>query len=444
MSVGLGMVALELTTNLVDRRLGTTGHLVVVTCGIFFSIWGLKELLAAWWPSLSRSTFGRNRFLLPIEGQIYLGIMFVVFVGSMLGRSNPLMLVFSLMAGPFIVNGWLTRTMLKRLSVTRIVPERVMAGEPTSVEITLSNGKTWLSAWLMTAVDRVSNEREALFPSVLFTRVPPSSARSGHYPLRLEQRGVYEAGPLQVNTRFPLGLVERGLILNVVDRIIVYPRIGRLAPRGKTRLQQATQLSNTSLPQGGLYNDEFHKLRDFRRGDELRSIHWKTSARRSELMVREFRQSRDQNLALLLDAWLPLHPAPADHAAVELAISLAATITADLARQGREAVPYFAALGSQLLEWGGASGSHRLETLLEGLALLQPATTAEASPLLEHCAPHVTGRHSILLVTSRPTDVLPSLSRWASEQPQSRSRLLRIVDVLSSRSPEAETLVTWS
>ena len=56
--------------------------------------------------------------------------MGVMFIGAVIGQSNMLILVFALMAGPFVLNGWATFTMLKRMSVKRLVPPRVMAGEP--------------------------------------------------------------------------------------------------------------------------------------------------------------------------------------------------------------------------------------------------------------------------------------------------------------------------
>lgn len=443
MAVGLGMVALELYTAFVHARLGAVGHVVVLTCGIFFSIWGLKEIIAGLWPRLGQAGIGRHRFLLPAEGQAYLAIMFVVFVGSMLGRSNPLMLVFCILAGPFIVNGWLTFTILKRLKVTRQAPIRVMAGEPASVEITLENGKRWLSSWLMSVVDRAANGREALHPSVLFARIPPHDAQSGRYPLELAQRGVYELGPLQINTRFPLGLVERGLNVDLRDRILVYPRLGRLTPDWQLRLRQASQSAAQKLPRGGSFDDEFHKIRDYRPGDDLRAVHWKTSARQSELMVREFQQSRDQDLVVLLDAWVPPRPSPADELAVERAISIAASVATDQCQRGRDAFPYVAAGGKTLLEWGGASGSHRLEALLDGLATLEPSPLVTLPPLLQKCAAHLTSRHRLLIVTSRPHDILTAVSHWAAEQPAERGRLVRSLDVLSARDPQTDQWIAW-
>ena len=414
------------------------------TIGIFFSIWGLKELIAGLWPSLGQSGIGRHRFVLPGEGQALLLIMLAVFVGSMVGRSNPLMLVFALMAGPFIVNGWLTRTMLKRLDVARRVPLRVMAGEPASVEVTVDNHKRLLSSWLMTAVDRVANPDEALAPSVMFARIPPRESRTGVYQLQLMRRGVYEVGPLQLKTRFPLGLVERGLIIDRQDQILVYPRLGRLSPDWQLRLQQATQLASQKQPRGGSFEDEFHKLRDYRPGDELRAIHWKTSARQSDLMVREFQQSRDQDLVIVLDPWIPPRSAPEDDFAVERAISLAASIAADQCQRGRDAFPFFAAGGRQPFEWGGAAGSHRLEALLDALALLEPSHSVDLGRLLTQALEHLTARHRLLLVTSRRGDPGEFINRWVWEQPQERGRLLRSLDVIAARDHVVDRFIAWN
>jgi uncharacterized protein (DUF58 family) len=443
MLFGLGIVGGELYAGLIAARLGPVGHVVILTCGVFFSIWGLKEIIAGVWPRLGHAGIGRHRFLLPAEGQVYLVIMFAVFVGSMLGRSNPLMLVFSMLAGPFIVNGWLTFTLLKRLRISRQAPVRVMAGEPTSVELTLTNGKRWLSSWLMSVVDRVHNDRETLSPSVLFARIPPQDARRGHYHLELAQRGVYELGPLQINTRFPLGLVERGLNVELRDRILVYPRLGRLTPDWQVRLRQASQFAQQKQPSGGSFDDEFHKIRDYRAGDDLRAVHWKTSARKSELMVREFQQSRDQDLVVLLDAWLPARPAVDDRLAVERAISLAASVAADQCQRGRDAFPYFVARGKELLEWGGAAGSHRLEALLDGLATLEPTAEVDLGPLLHKCVEQLTTRHRLLLVTSRRGDLEALISRWAAEQPAERGRVLRSLDVLKSSDKQVEQWIRW-
>jgi uncharacterized protein (DUF58 family) len=78
---------------------------------------------------------------------------------------------------------------------------------------------------------------------------------------------------------------------------------------------------------------DLHGLRPFRTGDSPRWIHWRTSARKNELMVREFEDSSPPNLMLVVEPWLS--PAPANHEKQQLewAISLAATICKEWCRE---------------------------------------------------------------------------------------------------------------
>ncbi len=110
--------------------------LLLFFLGGYLILWGAKEILLQQVPRL-RSVRTRQRVMLPRPGIVYLLIMFVMLAGSLQGRSNMLMLVFSLMAGPFILNGWITFTMLKKLDLSRTLPESVMAGERLMVDVTL-------------------------------------------------------------------------------------------------------------------------------------------------------------------------------------------------------------------------------------------------------------------------------------------------------------------
>lgn len=400
MLVGLSLIAMELRYQLLLDRIGTFGRVLVLFTGSWLSVWGLKEVIAAWWPRLGNTSMRRrHRFKMPIAGYVYVIVMIVLFVGSLMTQSNPLMLVFALLAGPFIVNGGITFRMLRGLSVQRSVPRRVMAGEPFSVELRLTNPKRWVSAWLMSVCDRVDNGREYLHPEILFARVRGRSAETGRYQLRLSQRGRYECGPLQVNSRFPLGLVERGLVLAERDEILVYPRIGRLSAGWRRQLQTATQLVSHAHARVGSFHDDFHRIREYRPGDEPRSIHWRTTARRNELMVREFRESRDRHLIVLLDAWVPRRPTAADLQRVEYTISLAATIALDQMLHGRGSGVFFAMSGSMFRSWGGGSGTGDRNDLLDMLAVLQPAPHADIARLLQAAQAEQTPHSRTILVT---------------------------------------------
>ena len=234
--------------------------------------------------------------------------MIVLFVGSQVGQSNMLMLVFSLMAGPFVLNGTVIVIMLQKLSVRRMMPESAFAGELIAVELVLKNEKSFFSSSLMAVTDTIANDRERLQSGVLIARVPPQDERSARYQITLMQRGRYRFGPVYVGSRFPLGIVERGLVFDLPGEILIAPRLGRLTPRWQREHGLADELVHRPDTRAGIFEDEFHRIREYRPGDNPRMIHWRSSARQNELMVREFHQSRNQNLIVLLDLWLSDDP----------------------------------------------------------------------------------------------------------------------------------------
>ena len=441
MLVGLGLIAFELRYGLLRDRLGVAGRVVLVVCAVGFSVWGLQELIAGWWPQLSRRGFARHRSGFPTEGRAYILVMIVLFAGALLGRSNPLLLVFALMAGPFVANAWVSFVLLKRLSVTRYLPERVMAGEPTSIELALCNHKSHLSAWVMLLRDQITSPDEHLPAEVLIPRVPPRSTRTGSYRVRLMHRGRHEFGPLTVSTRFPLGLVERSLSVAQSDSLLVYPRLGRLTARWTQRLQHATDLVAQMTPRSGPFDDEFHKLREYRRGDDLRAIHWKTTARRNELMVREFRESRDRQLVVLLDPWRPSRAPDLDVDRSELAISLAATICVHHLRTSRDSHLYFAANGEPFVEWDSSGGA--TETLLDSLALLTPATGADFTQLHEAAVARGGNRARVLLLSTRPQVAQRELQRLRSDTDSNGGRWSESVEFIDVDPDRLSEIIEW-
>ena len=431
MLTGLGMSGMELSTGFIQGRLGPYGRYTILACGTLFSVWGLKELISGWWPRLGRNGLIRNRFHIPTEGWAFLLIMFVLFIGSLFGRSNPLMLVFSMMAGAFVMNGWLTFTYLKGVTVQRLLPERVMAGELFSVEIALRNRKSWISAWLMTVTDHVSGSQTELAPEIAFIRIPPGAQQRGHYQLILAQRGVHVFGPVHVDTRFPLGLVERGLNLAVPATLRVYPRLGRLQPDWKRKLNNAMEQTSSQVAKSSTFEDEFHSLREYRMGDDLRSVHWRTSARRNELMVRQYRDSRDRSLLILLDAWLPANSGERALDDFELALSFAATVCVDATRNSRESRTTLAVLGSSLVVWRGGRGGEKIESLLDTLADLQPDRQRMISPLWEATLGDRSTQPRILLLTRRPEEAQREIQRLSSQD-----HTLGSVQIVGIGSPE--------
>ncbi len=379
------------------------------TLVVFIGTVGLAQIAAALSftrGALATPRFGSHRSVFPAEGIVYLLIMGVLFTGAMLTRQNTLLLVFTMMVGPFVVNGSLAFGMLRAARIARSVPRRAMAGELFGVELALSNRHPLLSMRMMSVRDEITHDLETLSAEVLFARVGPRAEQVGHYQLRLAQRGRYQLGPLLVSSRFPLGLVERSRLFAITGEVLVYPRIGRLSPLWKGRSQGATELVARPQSRAGVFHDEFHRLREFRTGDNPRDIHWRTSARRGELILREYQQNRDLNLAVVLELWRPSvkSPSPETVDLIERTLSFALTLLIEHGRECRDGTLSLAASGTSTFRWEGQAAAASLESLFDGLALLEPGAAGETSLLLYETLHRTSASTQIVLLTTRPAD----------------------------------------
>ena len=346
-------------------------HLLIWTLafawGLKTSIWGGRRRE---WRSLER--WMPYRIEVTSEGWLYFLMMLTVLVGAMVGQSNLLLLVFGLLCGPFVLNGYLALNVLLRNQVARHLPERAMQGEWFSVDVAVSNRRWWLSSWMLVVEDRVEGGGGVLKPTVLFSRIGPGSERISRYQLRLMQRGKYNFGPVRLFTRFPLGLVERSFTTAVPGSILVHPRIGRLTPAWHQEVLRADELVEQPRTRPGAHDDEFHRLREYRPGDSLRAVHWRTTARRNTLMVREYHESRDLDLALMLDL-ASLEDDTTSFQAVEAVVQFTAILLVEHCRKSRESMVWLGIAGKQTHLWEGAAGPQAIPFLLDQLALCEGA-----------------------------------------------------------------------
>ena len=408
------LLALQRLPWLAERWVGFS-RWVLITLAVGLLLWGVKQLLTSARSkqiATRRPVWNRNRMAITREGIVYVTIMSVMFLGSIIGRTNMLMFVFAMMIGPWVLNGWIAFSMVRRTHTKRILPHRVMAGELISIEIEVENRKWLLSSWLLAARDQVVHHRDHFQASALFVRVPAGQTRRGHYFVRFHQRGEYSFGPLELTTHFPLGLVERGLLFNDFAKLIVHPRVGRMTSRWRSDLWNATELAEQRRMRAGLFDDEFHRIREYRPGDNPKAIHWRTTARSGELMVREYQQTRDCDLVLLVELWQPAQPTAADLDRVELAISFAATVLHENLRQSREARLRMIVVGSQTTTWDQLSS---LELAFDQLALASASATADVRPAIDETMQRISSSSRVVVVSSRPRGESLTRTRGADD-----------------------------
>jgi uncharacterized protein (DUF58 family) len=178
-------------------------------------------------------------------------------------------------------------------------PDRVMRGEASRVTLKVRNVSRIRGATLL-AYDRCGTSSVP----VPLLRMKAGGETTVEYPVPTERRGVVRSGPLRVVRKDPLGLLTLPRSHGEVSQVWVYPKVHPLTavPVGTVRSLDGRV---DRVPQGTI---TFDTLREYVVGDELRHVHWRTTARVGELMVREHVDTSLPRLVLLLDDRLAAHP----------------------------------------------------------------------------------------------------------------------------------------
>jgi uncharacterized protein (DUF58 family) len=181
-----------------------------------------------------------------------------------------------------------------QLTVERVAdPDRLMRGENSQVTLHIANASRLFGASLV-ARDRIRPGGSVPVPLV---RLRPGRVTSVSYPVPTSRRGVIEIGPLEISRRDPLGLVGVVRSYGGSTRVWVRPRVHPIAavPVGLSRSMDGRI---DRVPHGSI---TFAALREYVIGDDLRHVHWRTSARVGELMVREHVDTSLPRVVLLVD-----------------------------------------------------------------------------------------------------------------------------------------------
>ncbi|MGE5192824.1 MAG: DUF58 domain-containing protein [Deltaproteobacteria bacterium] len=389
---------------------------VYLGTGCVLVVWGARALITelAAIALRGRDRPQQRRTRMPPEAVVYGLILLVLCAGALLGHSNMLMLVFGLTAGPFVLNGQMNVGILNGLRVARRLPPRATVGENFAVTLCLANRKRLWSSWMVVAEDMVHVAGEQMQPAVLFTCVPARSQREAAYEIRPGRRGMYEFGPVRVLSRFPLGLMERSFEVGNIEQLVVTPRIGRLKPRWRQAAERGQAVTDLARTRAGAGDDEFHRLREYRGGDNPRAIHWRTTARRNELMVREYQQYPRRDVLLVVDLWLPARAKAEELERAELAVSFAASICVEQMQFADSAVDLLLC-GTGTSRVVGPAGARSIDGLLEELAVVQGGPAERLAAALREAAADSMPQVRKVLITTRSRDTLHEALRGNGE-----------------------------
>jgi uncharacterized protein (DUF58 family) len=306
------------------------------------------------------------------------------------GATALAILGFGLALAAILARGW-TWAVSRSLSVERLPPVApTVEGEPLALEVVV-RGRPWLASRieLRDRIGPLGEQQIALgrndAAAVVVERAP---------------RGRYALGPGTLLVDDPLGLSRLELPVPAAGAVLVRPRIPHL---GLLFSDAGSRGDGGRRQPSGL---EPHGVREYVEGEPLRAVHWATSARRGQLMVRELEDAPRDSVAVLLDVERSSIAGPPGDSSLDDAVRAAAGLVRAHAARSR---------GAMLVIGTPAPEVHRVRTLgsewERALDALAGVEGADGTPLAALVAPRglLATIAELVVVTARPEQIADAL-----------------------------------
>ena len=269
-----------------------------------------------------------------------------------------------------VVSALLLRRFRHRLGLSRRVePATVTAGQSATVRLQLSCEGSTVGGILL--LEEQLPYALGSRPRFVLDRAVGRWRREMSYRVRPELRGHYTLGPMTVRITDPLGMVETFRSFTSHGDLVVTPTVEHLPA---IQLSGSWTGSGDNRPRafaGGSAEDV--TIREYRRGDDLRRVHWRSSARTGELMVRREEQPWQSRATVFVDNRRRAHEGEGASSSFERAVSVAASVAMHLVSRGyRVRLTTADPSAAQAQQWHehGVTASESAP-LLESLAVLQ-------------------------------------------------------------------------
>ena len=309
-----------------------------------------------------RGLFGR----LTARGWSFLAAGWAAVLGGLAIPEPDLVRVGALLVTLPVVSALIVGRPRYRLAcIRRLDPPRVPAGQPVTVTARVDSVSRVRTGVLL-AEDVIPDTLGAR-PRFVLDEIEPGGHRELSYQIRSDTRGKFPVGPLRVRVADAFGLVEVSKSLGATSTLVVTPKIvplsGAAAP--SSWLGQGDGGMRTISAVG----EDDAAPRTYQDGDSLHRVHWKSTARHGQLMVRREEHQWRNSVSVFLDTRRCAHSGRGAASSFEFAVSAAASIGAHLSGEG------FAA---RLITEAGeiATRGTFSDTLLDMLAVITPSRDA--------------------------------------------------------------------
>ena len=363
-----------------------------------------------------------------MTGIIYCLMILFMGLAAVNTQANLLFGVFGLMIGVLIVAWVVSRAVLRRLAVTRVLPEHAVVGQRIPLQYEFTNRKRFWPSLSVTLGELDVSEAFTRQPLAYMLHAAPRMSASVVTDVIPKRRGLHVFDRFQLSTSFPFGFVKRAVDKRQHETLLIFPPIGQVDHKLLSMCQSADRSGATMRPRRG-GDDEFYGVKEYRAGENPRGIYWRRSARTGVLVSKEMTQVSPPRLLLLVDTFVRDRSVD-EHVNVEKAIAMAASLASHALEAG---------LMVGLYAWGGSDwlgihpnrGKRHRRDVIAQLAQLALNTTKDTQALLDASRDFFQGGATPLLFT--PRDIQAGVMEHA------RSSLV----VISTVTPQARGWFTF-
>ncbi len=239
----------------------------------------------------------RNRTLqLTREGGGFIFLIFGVGLGAINTGNNLLYLVLAMCCSLVAVSGVLSELALKKIAVTVRLKRGIYAEDPCPISFIVKNNKKKIPSYSLT-VDFPSNlfSKARLESPATFFQVSPGTFFEKTVRFIASQRGPLKINSCKLSTSFPFGFFIKTKTVPIQLETLIYPAIQKLdLPKTFPSGEGAGKLIRST-------GTEIGTIREFKPGDPLNSIHWKTTAKTGELRTKEFTAEGSKKISIFLN-----------------------------------------------------------------------------------------------------------------------------------------------
>lgn len=328
------------------------------------------------------------------EGTRFIAILFVIGIAAINSGNNLLYLIVAMMLSVIIISGILSESTLREVELSRLLPKHIFARTPVIVTWNVLNKKKSFPSFSISIDESPpdmprskrgkrwgkKNYPHSFYPPShlpLFTaepgyiiKLPASTSLIQRHSYTFFKRGLHKLEGFKIKTRFPFGFFLKGRRLYMPANVLVYPNIKPIK-----QISTAKFLKSGELPKKTKgYGAHLYSIRDYTLSDDSRVIHWKSTAKTTRLMAKEFEQEGNKKVKVIF--YNSLYELPNFKNKFEDMVEEAASVTNYFIRCGFEV-----GFKSLTLELPCKSGKEQLYRILRELALIEPVASNKDMPL---------------------------------------------------------------